>query len=127
MIATSLQAIPPTMVDNKSIYIDFRVMTSNRQPSRATRATLLILAANDDGLHGYDITRHTGVPPGTLYPMLARLEAQGLMTAKWTPAVEGGRPPRHVYRLTAAGVAVVRQLRADAAVTLPLRTLGLPS
>jgi DNA-binding PadR family transcriptional regulator len=92
---------------------------------------LLLLAEHKDGLHGYDITRHAGVSAGTLYPMLARLEAQGLLTAHWTPAVEAGRPPRHVYRLTAAGVAFTRRLRETEneteTVAAPRRTLRLQS
>ncbi len=102
-------------------------MSRTRPPSPATRATLFLLVEHEDGLHGYDITRHAGVPAGTLYPMLARLEAQGLLTAQWSPAVETGRPPRHVYRLTATGVAFVRSLREQAAVAKPLRTLRLQS
>lgn len=112
-------------VDNKSIYIDYSYMTRTRAPSAATRATLLLLAEHTHGLHGYDITKQAGVSPGTLYPMLARLEAQGLLTAHWSPAVEAGRPPRHVYRLTAAGVAFTRGLRNTEGV--PLRALRLQS
>jgi DNA-binding PadR family transcriptional regulator len=28
-----------------------------------------------------------------------------MLESKWQPAAEEGRPPRHTYRLTAAGVA----------------------
>lgn len=102
-------------------------MLRNRAPSPATRATVSLLSEHEDGLHGYDITRQAGVRPGTLYPMLARLEAQGLVTAEWRPSVEAGRPPRHVYRLTATGVAFARRMREDAEAATPLRTLRLQS
>jgi PadR family transcriptional regulator, regulatory protein PadR len=91
-------------------------MTRTRTPSPATRAALFLLAEQTEGLHGYDITRLAGVSAGTLYPMLARLEAQGLLTAEWCPAIEPGRPPRHVYRLTARGVAFTHSLREAARV-----------
>ena len=103
---------PAEAVDNNSIYIDYCGMTRPRALSPATRAALLVLADSSAGLHGYDITRQAGVSPGTLYPMLARLESQGLLTASWSPSPDAGRPPRHVYRLTASGVAVVQDLRA---------------
>jgi PadR family transcriptional regulator, regulatory protein PadR len=89
-------------------------MTRSRTPTPATRATVALLAEHADGLHGYDITRQAGVSAGTLYPLLARLEAQGLLTAHWRPAVEAGRPPRHVYQLTAQGQLFARTLRDDA-------------
>lgn len=60
-------------------------------------------------LHGYDLCRQTGVRSGTLYPLLIRLESQGYLEAEWRPPAEPGRPPRHAYRLTAAG----RQLAKD--------------
>lgn len=53
----------------------------------------------------------TGLASGTLYPMLMRLCDQGLLEAKWVPSPLPGRPPRHAYRLTAAGLS----LAADAA------------
>ena len=50
----------------------------------------------------------TGLRSGTLYPLLIRLEAQGLLEAEWQPPAAPGRPPRHAYRLTAAGLARAR-------------------
>lgn len=84
-----------------------------RSPSPATRAALFSLDENKDGLHGYDIMQMTGVKPGTLYPMLARLEGQGLMAAHWAPSAETGRPPRHIYQLTAKGRVFVQELRKE--------------
>lgn len=85
-------------------------MTRFRAPSHATKQTLFELAENRDGLHGYDIMKATGVKPGTLYPMLARLEKQGLMFAHWAPSPDPGRPPRHIYSLTPNGIAFVQRL-----------------
>ena len=58
--------------------------------------------------HGYDLARQAGVKSGTLYPLLIRLESQGYLEAEWQQPAEGGRPPRHVYRLTASGVQIAR-------------------
>jgi PadR family transcriptional regulator PadR len=41
------------------------------------------------------------VPEGTIYPLLARLKAEGLLSAEWVEAVAGH--PRKYYKLTATG------------------------
>jgi PadR family transcriptional regulator PadR len=59
------------------------------------------------GAHGYAIAQQLGaaglgqVKGGTLYPLLARLEVDGLVTASWQ-AGEGG-PGRKVFAITAEG------------------------
>ena len=62
---------------------------------------------------GFDVMEVTGLPSGTVYPALRRLEAQGLVSSDWEAdreAREHGRPRRRYYALTAAGTAQ----RADA-------------
>ena len=59
--------------------------------------------------HGYDLAQQAGIKSGTLYPLLMRLEAQGYLEAEWQPPAEYGRPPRHAYRLTAAGLELARR------------------
>ena len=76
------------------------------EPARAILAALL--DAQDGWSHGYDLARSAGVKGGTLYPLLIRLEAQGYLQAEWQQPPEGGRPPRHAYRLTESGVALAR-------------------
>ena len=89
-----------------------------RSPSPATRQVLLMLGeARGAWRHGYDIVRATGIKSGTLYPMLIRLEAQGLLEAEWQPPAEPGRPPRHAYRLTAEGSRIAGALRDGARAT----------
>lgn len=56
--------------------------------------------------YGFDIMEATGLPSGTVYPALSRLERQGLLRAKWEShriAREQKRPPRKYYQITAAG------------------------
>lgn len=48
---------------------------------------------------------------GTLYPLLRRLEGQGLLTSDWR-VVEGTRPRRY-YWLNEDGLALLRRLSAD--------------
>jgi DNA-binding PadR family transcriptional regulator len=84
-------------------------MTRPPNASVQTRAVLGVFAAQEGvWRHGYDIARETGLKPGTLYPMLKRLDEHGLLEAMWRPPLEEGRPPRHVYRLTEAGLAFAR-------------------
>jgi len=56
--------------------------------------------------YGYDLMKETGLQSGTLYPLLMRMTDQGLIEAEWHPPERPGRPARHAYRLTAAGVAL---------------------
>jgi PadR family transcriptional regulator PadR len=57
--------------------------------------------------YGYELSRETGLKSGTLYPILMRLAKHALLETKWV-TTEDGVPPRHTYRLTSEGVAVVR-------------------
>jgi Predicted transcriptional regulators len=57
--------------------------------------------------YGYDISRDTELKSGTLYPILIRLADHELVETRWeTP--ESGKPPRHMYRLTPAGLRSAR-------------------
>lgn len=79
-------------------------MQSTRAPSAATLILLEVLASQPDAdRYGYELIKSTGLASGTLYPILMRLHDRGLLTAKWRPSPEPGRPPRHAYRLTKAG------------------------
>jgi DNA-binding PadR family transcriptional regulator len=53
--------------------------------------------------YGYDLSRETGLKSGTLYPILMRLADKSLLETRWEEASIPGRPPRHMYRLTAQG------------------------
>ena len=78
--------------------------------SRQTRALLAaLLDRSQTWRHGYDLSRETGLRSGTLYPLLIRLSEQGLLESRWQEAERPGLPPRHVYRLTASGLALARE------------------
>jgi PadR family transcriptional regulator PadR len=91
-------------------------MIRQRALSPIARTLLATLADVGDGWsYGYDLCRQAGIKSGSLYPLLIRLESQGYLEAQWQPPAEPGRPPRHAYRLTAAGVRLAR----DNPVTTP--------
>ena len=72
-----------------------------------TLPTTLVLQALACGHHhGFDVMDATGLPSGTVYPMLRRLEKEGLVRANWEDpetAREEQRPPRRYYELTGEG------------------------
>lgn len=85
-------------------------MPRTANASRQTRLLLGEFSAQPElWRYGYDISKATGLKPGTLYPTLARLSEQGLLEAEWRDAIEPGRPPRHAYRLTASGLAFAKE------------------
>ena len=59
--------------------------------------------------HGYELSKATELLSGTLYPILMRFSDRGFLDHKWVETEEPGRPPRHVYRLTAKGVAHAKE------------------
>lgn len=81
---------------------------------RVTTAVAKVLAAfledPDAERYGLDLIRITGLPSGTLYPILARLQRAGWVDASWEEidAAAAGRPARRYYRLTHEGVAAAR-------------------
>jgi DNA-binding PadR family transcriptional regulator len=65
--------------------------------------------------YGYDLISQLAdqglaIDQGTLYPLLRRLEAQGLLDSQWN--VEGSRPRRY-YVLNAAGEAMLKDLTRE--------------
>lgn len=75
--------------------------------ARLTYPTAAVLAAISSGSrYGFDLMEVTGLPDGTVYPILRRLESRGLLEGRWesdASARSEGRPARRYYRLTADG------------------------
>jgi PadR family transcriptional regulator, regulatory protein PadR len=89
---------------------------------------LRVLIADPTAPHyGYDLMKAARLASGTLYPMLARLQRQGLVESEWEPrdGDAGGRPPRKYYRLTGEGLRVARLALANTAASKPPANLGL--
>ncbi|MDE4914535.1 helix-turn-helix transcriptional regulator [Methylobacterium sp. 092160098-2] len=56
-------------------------------------------------LSGVEITKASAIVAGTLYPLLARLQAAGWLESEWEEAdpKEVGRPLRRFHRMTELG------------------------
>jgi len=65
--------------------------------------------------HGYDLMKETGLSSSTLYPLLMRMAEKGLIESEWREPARRGRPARHVYRLTAAGIALAQAAESPGA------------
>jgi PadR family transcriptional regulator PadR len=93
------------------------------------RVLRVFLADTSARHYGYDLMKAAGLQSGTLYPMLARLEDQGLVTSKWEVESEPGRPPRKYYQLTGEGVRIARLELAQASFTAarPVSARSLPA
>ena len=74
------------------------------------RVLRVLVADPAEPHYGYDLMKAARLPSGTLYPMLARLQQDGLVDSQWEEQRPdaGGRPRRKYYRLTAEGVRVAR-------------------
>lgn len=72
-----------------------------------TYSSAVILQAVSNGyLYGFDIIDITGVPGGTVYPALRRLEEAGYLISKWEKqsiSQAEPRPQRKYYELTRTG------------------------
>jgi PadR family transcriptional regulator len=79
--------------------------------SLQTVAVLNALQKSGKGwTHGYELSKITGLKSGTLYPILLRLHDEGWLEAKWESPGEQGRPPRHLYRITASGLLEAKKI-----------------
>ncbi|MGH3822790.1 MAG: PadR family transcriptional regulator [Pseudonocardiaceae bacterium] len=84
------------------------------RPLRLTLQTLQVLRALLDdpaGEHyGLEMSKESGLPTGSIYPILARMEAAGLVTSAWEDIDEAAakRRRRRYYRLTSDGLEFAR-------------------
>jgi PadR family transcriptional regulator PadR len=76
-------------------------------------AAVILKAIGSGHRYGFEVMDAIGLPSGTVYPALRRLEALGVVTPVWESeeiAQKQQRPPRKYYSLTAGG----RELLASA-------------
>ena len=69
-------------------------------------ATVILQSVRSGYLYGFDIIDITGLPGGTVYPALRRLEEAGFLTSQWEhPKISQAepRPARKYYELTRTG------------------------
>ena len=61
--------------------------------------------------YGFDLMEATGLASGTVYPVLSRLERDGLVRSSWEDegrAADEGRPARRYYQVTGEGSVALR-------------------
>ncbi len=89
-------------------------------------AALILQAVNAGYLYGFSVMEMTGLPSGTVYPALRRLERDELIRSQWEQqsiADAEQRPPRKYYKLTRAGRLALESSRKR----YPLLTKLIPS
>jgi PadR family transcriptional regulator PadR len=78
--------------------------------TRLSHTAALILRAISLGYcFGFDIMEVTGLPSGSVYPALRRLERDGLARSRWEEdarATADQRPARRYYEITREGKAM---------------------
>jgi DNA-binding PadR family transcriptional regulator len=70
-----------------------------------------ILSDPEAEWYGLELSKRSGLKPGTIYPILDRLLKARWLERRWElidPVVEG-RPRRRLYRLTGLGAPAARQ------------------
>lgn len=84
--------------------------------TRVTAATVAVLRALDcepEPQWGLRLVKATGLQPGSVYPILDRLERRGWVTSSWEEDPARSGPRRRLYRLTADGAAAAVRTCAE--------------
>jgi DNA-binding PadR family transcriptional regulator len=77
-------------------------------------AAIILQAIHAGHGYGFSVMEMTGLPSGTVYPAMRRLERDSLIRSSWEPqsiADAGQRPPRKYYKLTRSGKAILEASR----------------
>jgi PadR family transcriptional regulator, regulatory protein PadR len=81
------------------------------QEAKLSHTAALILQAIHAGfVYGFSIMEMTGLPSGTVYPAMRRLERDDLIRSQWerqSIADAEQRPARKYYRLTTGGKTIL--------------------
>lgn len=75
---------------------------------------LLVLSQLQEPMYGYSLVKKLNdnaipIDANTLYPLMRRLESQGLLTSQWDT---GEAKPRKYYQITEDGLAVLEKTKA---------------
>jgi PadR family transcriptional regulator, regulatory protein PadR len=96
------------------------------EPRLSHTAALILHAVNAGYVYGFSIMEMTGLPSGTVYPAMRRLERDDLIRSHWEQqsiADAEQRPPRKYYKLTRTGRLTLESSRKR----YPLLTKLIPS
>ena len=80
------------------------------EPRLSHTAALILQTIHAGHVYGFRVMERTGLPSGTVYPAMRRLERDGLIRSQWESqaiADSALRPPRKYYRLTRSGKATL--------------------
>jgi PadR family transcriptional regulator PadR len=80
------------------------------EPKLSHTAAMILQTIQAGQVYGFSVMEATGLPSGTVYPAMRRLERDGLIISKWEQqsiADAEQRPPRKYYKLTRPGVATL--------------------
>jgi DNA-binding PadR family transcriptional regulator len=75
-------------------------------PKLSHTSALMLQAIAAGYIYGYNVMEATGLPSGTVYPALRRMERDQLIRSHWerqSVADAEQRPPRKYYKLSRAG------------------------
>ena len=91
------------------------IQTNMIQELRRGVITLAVLAELRDEQYGYSILKLLAdqgleIDQGTLYPLLRRLEGQGLLESDWKM---GEARPRRYYRISPSGMSTLEAMRLE--------------
>ena len=95
--------------------VEADVFEKLRLELRRGSLVLAVLAALKEERYGYTLRKVLAdggleIDEGALYPMLRRLETQGLLTSEWR---EEDKRNKRFYRLSADGAGLLNQLAAE--------------
>ena len=102
----AMPASPRRPRGQPSTYVDYMCRLATVKLTGPLERVLRVMITDPTAPHyGYDLMKAAKLPSGTLYPMLARLQQEGLVDSEWEAQRQdaGGRPPRKYYRLTGEG------------------------
>ena len=83
------------------------------EPKLSHTAAMILHAIHAGHIYGFSVMEMTGLPSGTVYPAMRRLERDELIASRWEhPSIADSeqRPPRKYYKLTRTGKATLEIL-----------------
>ncbi len=83
------------------------------EPKLSHTAAMILQAIHTGRIYGFSVMEATGLPSGTVYPAMRRLERDELIVSKWEQqsiADAEQRPLRKYYKLTRAGKSALEGL-----------------
>lgn len=83
------------------------------QELRRGTLILLVLSQLKEPMYGYDLVKKLNekaipIDANTLYPLMRRLESQGMLTSRWDT---GEAKPRKYYQITQDGTTVLEKTK----------------